>query len=258
MQFIKRYLIIMLAIFPLLSLQGQQASNGGYVAISQAFLQTVRMNENADSLANLLADAGEEELFNSLQSDADRKAFWLNIYNGFTVYLLSANPALYEKRNAFFSKSRFTIAGNKMSLDDVEHGILRRNKIKWSKGYLGKWFPKKFNKKFRVDTLDARIHFALNCGAKSCPPIAFYEPERMEQQLQLARRVYMKSKTEVSENGKVVYVPKILSWFSGDFGGKKGIRNMLASLDLIEKGSRPSIKYLDYDWTLNIGGNELK
>ena len=80
-----------------------------------------------------------------------------------------------------------------MSLDDIEHGILRRSKIKWSEGYFNKLFPSKFEKENRVNKVDYRIHFALNCGARSCPPIAFYDPEKLDKQLDVATMIYLKS-----------------------------------------------------------------
>jgi hypothetical protein len=106
-------------------------------------------------------------------------------------------------------------------LDDIEHGILRRSKVKWSFGYFNKLFPSAFEKKHRVDTLDYRIHFSLNCGAISCPPIAFYKPEQLDKQLEVATKVYLSGEAAYNEADNTVALPALMGWFRGDFGGKK-------------------------------------
>ncbi len=53
---------------------------------------------------------------------------WLNIYNAFVQKLLTDNPGKFKKRNSFFSDQQITLAGRQLSLDDIEHGILRRSK----------------------------------------------------------------------------------------------------------------------------------
>ncbi len=80
---------------------------------------------------------------------------------------------MYQKdRGAFFSKKQIPIAGYTVSMEDIEHGVLRRGATIWSKGYIRiRVFRKDFIQKFVVNTVDFRIHFALNCGAKSCPPV---------------------------------------------------------------------------------------
>ena len=67
-----------------------------------------------------------------------------------------------------------------MSLDKIEHGIIRKSKIKYIQGYFSKWFPDKFEKLFRMKKLDNRIHFALNCCTKSCPQIRLYTPKDID------------------------------------------------------------------------------
>lgn len=74
--------------------------------------------------------------------------------------------------------------------------MLRRSKIKLSYGYLNKWFPARFEKEFRVDRLDPRIHFALNCGARSCPPVAYYTVDQIDEQLQAAMTGHLKAETD--------------------------------------------------------------
>ena len=223
-----------------------------YIKISQDLLYAVKTDELVDSLLQQLSYAQVEELQAQLKTDAERKAFWLNIYNAFTQIGLKDDPEAYKHRNKFFSKKFISIAGKNLSLDDVEHGILRRSKWKYSLGHFNKPFKSKFERQFRVDKLDYRIHFALNCGAKSCPPIAFYKPEQIDKQLDLATKAYLKN--EVLFNGKdlMVELPAILSWFRGDFGGKKGIIRLLHQQQIVPDNVNPGIKWKKYDWTLSL------
>ncbi len=221
-----------------------------YIILSQLFLYSVRTGDSSAQYIQKLKIADKKELYLYLSTDANKKAFWLNIYNAFVQKLLTENPGKYKNRNSFFSRKQIVIAGTRLSLDDIEHGILRRSKIKWSLGYLNKPFPSKFEEKFRVELLDNRIHFALNCGAKSCPPIAYYDPEKIEMQLELATMHYLKSEAEYDKLSGSVSLPKIMSWFRSDFGGKKGIQKMLKKYGIVDTDTDIKIRFKKYDWTL--------
>ena len=221
-----------------------------YVSVSQQLLYAVRTKDSSDAFIKILAGADKKILQEELSTDAKKKAFWLNIYNAFVQKLLTENPGKYKNRNSFFSLKQIVIAGKQLSLDDIEHGILRRSKIKWSLGHLNKLFPPDFEKKFRVTKLDNRIHFALNCGAKSCPPIAYYDPDKIDMQLELATRNYLKSETAYDKTSVSIFLPKIMSWFRADFGGKKGIRKMLEKYQIIDSDKDVKISFKEYDWTL--------
>lgn len=221
-----------------------------YTALAQELLYAVRTGEPADTCLQLLAAADADTLLVQLATDDQRKAFWLNIYNAFVQRALRTNPNQYLRRGAFFSRKLMTIAGQPLSLDDVEHGILRRSRNKWSLGYMGKLFPAAFEKKFRVNQPDYRIHFALNCGARSCPAIAFYEPARINQQLDLAARAYLGTEAEYDAATNTVHLPAIMSWFRADFGGKKGIRELLYRQGVVPTGKKPGIRFRKYDWSL--------
>ncbi|CAN5135445.1 hypothetical protein BH09BAC2_BH09BAC2_20860 [soil metagenome] len=237
-------------LFILLTVQKSNAAitDTNYVIVLQQLLYAVRTGESSEAFIKLLKDAGNRNLQQQLQSDEVKKAFWLNIYNAFVQKLLSENPEKYKSRHIFFSDKQIVIAHHKLSLDDIEHGILRRSKIKWSMGYLNNPLPGKFEKDFRVNTPDKRIHFALNCGAKSCPPIAYYDPEKIDVQLNLATRIYLKNEAEYDTTLNIIYLPKIMDWFRGDFGGKKGIKKMLDEYGLIKKDV--TIRFKKYDWSL--------
>lgn len=221
-----------------------------YTGIAQELLYAARTGEPTEAYVQQLAAADADTLFRQLATDDQRKAFWLNVYNAFVQCALRRNKDQYRRRSQFFSRKLMTIAGQPLSLDDVEHGILRRSRNKWSLGYVGKVFPSAFEKRFRIDRIDYRIHFALNCGARSCPPIAFYDPGKIEQQLELATRAYLGTEAEYNAATNTVHLPAIMSWFRGDFGGKKGIRQLLYRQGTVPKDAHPAIRFKKYDWSL--------
>ncbi len=220
------------------------------IETSQQLLLKAKTHEPTDSSVKVIEGITQNQLNNQLLNDNYKKAFWINLYNAYTQIILSKKPASYKNRGAFFKDKQISIAKLKLSLDDIEHGILRHSKIKWSFGYLNKLFPSSFEKKQRVDTVDYRIHFSLNCGAKSCPPIAFYRPDQLDKQLDLATKAYLLVEAEYFEAENMVMLPAIMGWFRGDFGGKKNMVNLLHKLQIVPDGYNPHIKFKKYDWNL--------
>lgn len=218
------------------------------IKLSQEFIYAAKTGNGTTGFVDKLKKIGYETLKNSLNTDNDKKAFWINLYNGYTQVLLKENPDQYKDRSSFFTSHQIEIAGKKFSLDDIEHGILRHSKIKWSLGYFNKLFPGKTEKELRVGKVDYRIHFALNCGAKSCPPIAFYSPETLDAQLDIATKNYLTS--EVTYKDDKLYLPAIMGWFRADFSGKNGIRIILKRHLMIPIDADPAISFNKYDWTL--------
>lgn len=224
------------------------ADDTGFSQLSQKLLYAVRTGDSTGPYVQGLAAADAASLAKSLSTDARKKAFWLNLYNAFVQKFLAENPERYKSRRSFFTKKQIVVAGASLSLDDIEHGLLRHSKWKWSLGYLNKPFPSAFEKTFRVDTLDSRIHFALNCGAKSCPPIAFYDPEAINRQLDLAAKAYLAGEAE--KKAGAVYLPAFMSWFRADFGGKRGMRKLLRQYAVIGPDEEPKLRFKKYDWAL--------
>ncbi|HEX2532760.1 MAG TPA: DUF547 domain-containing protein [Chitinophagaceae bacterium] len=221
-----------------------------YTKLAQSLLYAVRTGEESAELRAALQAAHPDSLAAALTTDGQRTAFWLNLYNAYVQYLLKTNPDRYRKRSDFFTDRQIPVAGARLSLDAIEHGILRRSRTKWSLGYIGKLFPGAFEKKFRVDHPDYRIHFALNCGARSCPPIAYYVPEQLDRQLNLATANYLQGEALYDSARNRVHLPAIMSWFRADFGGRKGMYPLLERWKVIPAGARPKIRFKKYDWTL--------
>lgn len=220
------------------------------VKLSQDFMYAAKTDEETSGFIIQLQQLSMEVLQSTIKTDDEKKAFWINLYNAYTQAALKKNPEQYKNRGKFFGNKFIEIAGQTFSLDDIEHGILRRSKIKWSLGHLNKLFPGKTEKALRVDRLDCRLHFALNCGAKSCPPIAFYRPENINQQLDLATKAYLKGEAEYDEATNTVKLPTLMSWFRRDFGGKRKMITLLKQLTIVPQDKTPKIIFKEYDWTL--------
>lgn len=229
---------------------GIEPSANKLVQLSQEFMYAAKTGDETAGYVSQFQHLSINELKKSLVSDDNKKAFWINLYNAYTQVALKKDSAQYKKRSEFFGSKQIKVAGNKFSLDDIEHGILRRSKIKWSLGYFNKLFPGKIEKRLRVTRLDYRLHFALNCGAKSCPPIAFYRPENIDQQLDIATRSYLESEVKYNVESNTVTLPAIMNWFRRDFGGKKKMMILLRQLSIVPADKNPAIKFKEYNWSL--------
>lgn len=227
-----------------------EKSSNKLVQLSQEFMYAAKTGDEAVQFITQFKNMSFDDLKTSIKTDDEKTAFWINLYNAYTQVSLKKNPEQYKKRSQFFGSKQIEIAGKEFSLDDIEHGILRRSSIKWSLGYLKKLFPGKTEKQLRVSALDYRIHFALNCGAKSCPPIAFYKPETINQQLDLATNAYLKGEAVYDKATNTVKLPTLMNWFRRDFGGKRKMIDLLKKLSIIPIDKNPKIKFKDYDWTL--------
>ncbi len=216
--------------------------------LSEELLLNVKMQKDTSLIQSKLKDLDKGSLKIHLINDAQKKAFWINIYNAYYQILRTdkkiTKPDIYKKK-------LFVVAGRLLSLDDVEHGILRRCKYKYSLGFITNFLTSRYIKKHTVDVLDYRIHFALNCGAKSCPPIAFYNTEKINQQLDLATQSFLEGETEFDDTNKIVHTTTLFKWFYADFGKEKGIKKIF--LKQLNKDIKDyKIKYKEYSWEDNL------
>ncbi|WKZ17008.1 MAG: DUF547 domain-containing protein [Candidatus Jettenia caeni] len=108
--------------------------------------------------------------------------------------------------------------------------------------------------------LDPRIHFDLVCAASSCPPIEFYDPARIHEQLDIAGRSFGNRRGIVlDKNSNILYLSQIFKWYASDFGKtqQQVIRYVLNFADedvkdyTLENINNLRIRYLPYNWNLN-------
>lgn len=220
------------------------------VASAEQYLRAIRYDEPTAEYEETLAQYDSEDLAAHLDSDGARVAFWCNIYNGATQQLLDDNPETYEKRRTFFSLPAITVAGETLSLDDIEHSILRRSYTKLTLGYIRRPFRGSFATQHEVSDRDPRIHFVLNCGAESCPPIAAYTRDGIDGQLDMATAGYLATNVEYDAAADSVLLPRLMLWYRADFGGKHGILEFLREYDQIPADATPSFSYGDWNWRL--------
>lgn len=176
----------------------------------------------------------------------NRLAFWINVYNAFTLkavvdqYPIKSimSKTAYALGKSNFQKKLVTINGVQYSLNDVENDIIRP---------MG----------------DPRIHFAINCAAKSCPPLRAeaFEPARLGEQLDEQSRQFINNAASNSFDftKKEAMVSKIFDWFQEDF--KKfstGVPEFISRYlppeqgkQLLAAGKTFKIKHHDYNWDLN-------
>ncbi len=108
--------------------------------------------------------------------------------------------------------------------------------------------------------LDPRVHFALVCASRSCPPVALYTASALESQLDLAASAFISGGgVRADPRTQTVSLSKIFRWYQADFGGRAGVRAFVAryadeQTRALLLDPRVRVRYLPYDWTLNAAG----
>ncbi|MCU0574826.1 MAG: DUF547 domain-containing protein [Syntrophobacteraceae bacterium] len=171
----------------------------------------------------------------------EQLAFYINAYNAYTIKLvLTGYPNIKSIKDlgtfwrSPWKKEFVRLEGRTMTLDDIEHGIIRP--------------------RFQ----DPRIHFAVNCAARSCPPLISepYGGDTLDQQLDGVAKAFVNDPERNDLKDNTLYVSKIFDWYGNDF--KEGIVAFFiqyGSADLRSRiqgiGDGIKVQYLPYDWTLN-------
>jgi hypothetical protein len=232
------------------------ASDDSPTALAQALLVACKRGDPTDRHRDALAAATDADLRRVRTDRQTALAFWLNCYNAGTQLLLDDRPERYDSQFRvvrFFRTPALTVAGTPLSLDRIENGLLRGGRSKYGLGYLPKLLVTTFETRYRLNGCDPRIHFALNCGAESCPSIRAYEPARVDDQLDVATRHYLDRTVEYDSEAGVVRVPRVCLWFRGDFGGPSGIRSLLRTHGVVPADATPTVRYLPWDWSRAAG-----
>jgi hypothetical protein len=215
-------------------------------------LGRIRNGEDYTNLVSKLGEIKTSDIFSAISNDEKRKAFWINIYNSFRIVILQSNPSLLENqkfRYSLFGNKQIIIGGNKLSLNNILHGILRHSKVWWAKGYLSNIYVKKLERRLRVRIFDNRIHFAINYGSKSSPPVRIYDSAEISHQLELSTKLYLDSEVTFFEEENMVTVSQLFNWYAGDFGGMNGILKFLKKYEKIPGDSTPLIIYTPFNWS---------
>ena len=179
-----------------------------------------------------------------LTTDQEKLAFWINVYNIFAVKIVINNyPLKSIKDVGGFFKSVWkvkagTVGGKKYTLDEIEHGILRK---------MG----------------DPRIHTAIVCASISCPNLTkkSYSSENLNKQLDMQMKDFLANpnkgmRININEQPGKIFLSQIFNWFAQDFKSSGGVRNFISLYVSKEnrsviKNSQYSISYMDYNWAIN-------
>ncbi len=200
----------------------------------------------------------------TLSTPEEQLAFWLNLYNALIIDGVIAKEIMQSvglnplRLLAFFRQIAYNVGGQRMTADDIEHGVLRGNR-----GHPMLPGPQFASKDPRlpwvVNPVDLRIHFTLNCAGRSCPPIQVYTAEDLDEQLLLAARNFVNADVSIDQQSFRVHLSAIFKWFNADFGGQEGVINFL--IEHLPDGERKSwlaenvgnisFHYKPYDWGLN-------
>jgi Protein of unknown function, DUF547 len=163
-------------------------------------------------------------------SKEEQLAFWINTYNIFTIKLIADNYPLQSIQKLDGGKTwdikRVTTNGSKYSLNQIENDLIR------------------------AQFKDARIHFAVNCAAKSCPPLQnfVFTPKILDNQLTAVTKKYCNNINFITSDIKSISVSKIFDWYMSDFGN---IVDFINKYRTVKSKNNLKIVYKDYDWSLN-------
>lgn len=176
--------------------------------------------------------------------EPQRIAFLINLYNAATLRLIINHYPVKSIKdiggflNGPWDQPVMRLFGETMDLNTVEHKILRK------------------------DYAEPRIHFALVCAAKGCPPLRGepYVASRLDEQLDDQAKQFLANaqKNRVAAGTRTVYLSPLFNWYGEDFEKKSG--SVLAFLKSYWPGNPPAgyeqfrIRYTDYDWSLNEQG----
>eukprot|EP00672_Neobodo_designis_P021314 CAMPEP_0174841876 /NCGR_PEP_ID=MMETSP1114-20130205/9590_1 /TAXON_ID=312471 /ORGANISM="Neobodo designis, Strain CCAP 1951/1" /LENGTH=520 /DNA_ID=CAMNT_0016076075 /DNA_START=100 /DNA_END=1662 /DNA_ORIENTATION=+ len=194
-------------------------------------------------------------------SRAEKIAFGINTYNMAVLhaYAIRGPPSGFFDMYRFFNSIGYDIGGHHYTLNDIENGFLRGNRK--AIGAFSLPFDHKDPRlEFAVENPDYRIHFALNCGAKSCPPIKVFTADKLDEELQRAADAFMSSNATFEPDRRVLRVSKIISWYAEDFTTPtmgpvelcvKHLPKDIAA-DCRDVGlENIKLEYMAYDWSTN-------
>lgn len=209
-------------------ISGEKSGIKGNLVNYSAFAEDARFAKLIEALAAYDTSSleGNEKL-----------AFYINAYNALTIKLIvDHQPKKSIKNigswfNPVWQKPAGVLAGKMVSLDAIEHGILR-----------------KMN--------EPRIHFAIVCASLSCPDLRTeaYTADNLEQQLdEQAKRFITNNQKGLRIEGKTIYISKIFDWFSEDFSSGKKQKDTLKFIAKYQEEAKHFSHYktLDYNWNLN-------
>lgn len=226
---------IILLSFLTVSIQVSAQDYNGYNAflksnVTSAGVVNYKAIHSSKSKLEAIFDSFKSNEPSKSDSKDDQLAYWINLYNIGTISLIIDNYPVKSIKDIAAGKpwdKDFIKVGSKTySLNDIENKIIRPT--------------------FK----DARIHFAVNCGAKSCPPLlnTAYMGSSLNSQLDKQAKAFINDKSSNTISASSYKISRIFDWYSVDFGDLITFINKYSSTN-IGKGATKSFN--EYNWTLN-------
>jgi hypothetical protein len=170
----------------------------------------------------------------AMPDDEARIAFWINAYNLLAVRSVVNSYPVASPRDVpgFFDRTRHGVAGDQVTLDDIE------------------------KRKLPSLGADARFHLALVCGARSCPPLrgSAYPATGLDAALDEQARAALAEPDQVEVTGEAILLSRIFEWHADDFNAAGGA---VAFVNAHRETPVPTdlpVRYQDWDWRLNLPG----
>ena len=166
----------------------------------------------------------------STWSKEEQLAYWINAYNAFTVKLILDNPSVKSIKDLHGGKPwdvKWIKIGTKTySLNGIENDIIRPQ--------------------FK----EPRIHFAVNCAAKSCPPLLnkAWTAQNLNTNLEQQAKLFINNTKFNQITANEVKVSRIFEWYSSDFGNLIDYLNKYSSVKI---NAKAKVTFIDYNWALN-------
>ena len=238
-------MVVLFGLFAVLTAGKDTGLHKTWDTLLQKYVKNGHVNYKGFARDVKLLDSYLEKLDKTDVSSFSREeklAFWINAYNAFTVKLILNHYPVKSIRKISrpWNRRIWKAAGNTLSLDDIEHKILRK------------------------ELREPRIHFAIVCASIGCPNLQSFAftGDRVNAQLNRAAAEFFSSRKhfyfEKEDERITIFISKIFSWFGEDFGDNKEqkvdfILRFLGKADaeIIKKASTVRMKYLTYDWNLN-------
>ena len=164
-------------------------------------------------------------------SKQKRIAYWINIYNATTIKLILENHPVNQildlHNGSAWKVNLVRVGGNKLTLDHVEKEILIRQ------------------------LQEPRVHFAVNCAAVSCPPLAnqAWTEQNLENMLEERTRSFINDANQNNISSNSIRISRIFEWYKDDFGSS--LTTFLNRYSRTTINSNATISYLPYNWDLN-------
>lgn len=179
-------------LFLVLSASAFAVSDNNTVALSQNFIEKLHLHQNTQSIEDEIGTL-EHDFFKKIEHSTEKHIFWINLYNGFTLKSIRENPNLLDNMS-FRAERKFLVAGQKVSLDDIEFLFLNRGKK--SNGE-NKFFVRKKFKSWMVPEPNKDIFYVLYRGYKESPPVSYFVRDNFNGMVVWMKRIFYENQVMV-------------------------------------------------------------